>query len=230
MRIGPMSRAIGVCVALAPLSRALAVPLPSEVPASWELRFRFVDPERITVKLPAESEPRTFWYMLYTVENESGQTVQFMPSFELVTETRQVVPAQIGVHPAVYNAIKRRHRKTYPFLTEPVRMLGPMLHGEDHARDSVAIWPQFDAAASSFAVYVGGLSGETTRIPNPLFDPEKPEVALQKLPDGSSLEKVVNPKQFTLQKTLVLDYALPGTRATRMYAKPKRQPHHWTMR
>ena len=52
----------------------------------------------------------------------------------------------------------------------------------------------------------------------------------QKLPDGSGLEKVVNPKQFTLRKTLVPEYTLPGTRATRMYAKPQRQPHHWTMR
>jgi hypothetical protein len=210
-----------------------AGPQPAGVPQSWELRFAYLSPQRISVTLPGEAVGRTYWYVLYSVTNENRDTpeVQFLPTFTLMTDTMQVYPAEIGVHPSVYDAIKHRHRKTHPFLTEPVRTIGRLLLGEDNTRDSVAIWPDFDRQASSFTIYVGGLSGETQRIRNHRHDPTQPEVATETTEDGVTLEKLVNPKYFTLRKTLVLDYELPGNADTRGRAQAKlSRPHHWTMR
>jgi len=209
---------------------ALAVPEPGEVPKNWELRFEYLDPQRIAVQLPGEDVPRTYWYVVYTVTNESGQAIQFLPSFELMTDTMKVYPSEIGVHPAVYEAIKKRHRKTHPFMTEPVRMIGRLLHGEDNARDSVAVWADFDPHASRFTVFGGGLSGETRQVRNPLHNASKPEVAMEEMPDGSTLETVVNPKHFTLRKTLVIRYEFPGAESTRDRSKPRGRPHTWIMR
>ncbi len=225
-----MQRLTIIVVVLAAVRGAAAQPAPNVVPQGWELRFRYVVPQRISVTLPTEKEPRTFWYLLYTVENDSGELVQFLPTFDLMTDTMKVYPSDIEVHPAVYEAIIGRHKKTHPFLTEPVRVVGRLLRGEDHARDSIAVWPDFDAKASRFTVYVAGLSGETKRLRNPRFDPAKPEMVAEKLPDGSTIDKVVNPKYFTLRKTLVLDYVLPGSEGTRARAKPQPQPHTWTLR
>ena len=62
----------------------------------------------MSVFLPGESEPVIYWYMLYTVVNESGQDVEFYPTFDLVTDTLQVVVAGEDIHPAVVDAIKAR--------------------------------------------------------------------------------------------------------------------------
>ena len=233
MRTMSIRRFVTLSVALAAIGSVSAAPQPAQVPQSWELRFEYLTPQRISVRLPGDAQPRTYWYLLYTVtnENQDHPEVQFLPVFTLMTDTMKVYRAEIGVHPAVYDAIKHRHRKTHPFLTEPVRVIGRMRHGEDNARDSVAIWPDFDPKASSFTLYVGGLSGETERVRNQRFDPAKPEVVAETMPDGTTLEKVVNPKYFTVRKTLALDFELPGNETTRNRAQAKlTRPHRWTMR
>src|SRR5262245_16969078 len=64
---------------------------PSIIPISWELNFRHGSLERISV--PVEGRDRFFWFMRYTVVNNSGKDVLFTPSFELVADTGQVTAA-----------------------------------------------------------------------------------------------------------------------------------------
>ena len=45
-----------------------------------------------------------------------------------------------------------------------------------------------------------------------------------------ALETVVNPKHFTLRKTLVIRYEFPGAKSTRSKSKPRGRPHTWIMR
>ena len=65
-----------------------------------------------------------------------------------MTNTMQVLPGNPGIHPFVFQAIKRRHQPTYPLLVEPVKAMGRLLQGPDNAKSSVAIWPQFDPQAN----------------------------------------------------------------------------------
>jgi hypothetical protein len=62
-----------------------------------------------------------------------------------------------------------------------------LLQGEDNAKDGVIIFTDIDSEARNFQLFVSGLSGETAEVKNP-----------------------VTGKPVILQKTLELDYNVPG--------------------
>ena len=184
---------------------------------SWQLDFRFHDLQRIDVRLPGDRHATSYWYMLYTVTNNTGRDVEFYPTFELVTDTMQVVTAGDEISPSVYDAIRGRHKKMYPFFRTPIDASGKVLQGADNARTSVAVFHDFDANASSLKVFVAGLSGEIERLGNPVYDENQPESAQ-------------NRRFFTLRKTLAIGYDLPGDPQTRRSAEPMRRGWDWVMR
>jgi hypothetical protein len=194
-----------------------AAPAPSLAPVSWELKFRFQDPQRVSVYVPGQAQPVVYWYMLYRIENLSRQEVEFYPQFDLVTDRLEVVKSELTVSPEAFQAIFRRANNT--LLLPPHKVTGKLQRGQDRARHGVAIWRDFDAKARSFTVYVSGLSGETKRVKNPTFDPDKPED-----------EK--NRRYYTFRKTLAVPYAFPGSKQTRTRVKPERVPNgqKWIMR
>src|SRR5436190_997985 len=61
-------------------------PKPSLYPKTWELSFEHGKPTRVVVQAKPTDVPRAYWYMIYTVTNNTDQEQLFMPSFELVTE------------------------------------------------------------------------------------------------------------------------------------------------
>ena len=201
------------------ISSTQAAPEPALAPRAWELDFEFSDPQRITVRVPGEAEARIFWYVIYRVTNETRREIHFYPTFEIVTSKYRVYPSDLATHPKVYNTIKKRHAKTHPFLVEPVDALGRLLQGEDNTRASVAIWSAFDADedVDKFMLYIGGLSGEVTKVRNPHFDP-------------SSQVTKKNPRFFVLRKTLAVEYSLPGNRKTQRKVRPVRVERTWVMR
>lgn len=216
-----MTRVCGVilCAMVTCLSagRALAAPGMPSVSMSWELTFEFHDPQRITLTLPGEMQPITYWYLLFKVTNETGSEVEFYPSFRLVTDTLQVVEGGANVNPAVYDAIAERHKGQYPFFAPPTEITGTLLQGEENARVSAAVFRMFDPTAARFTVYISGLSGDIDRIPNPATKPANP---------GSSDA----PRFFLLRRTLAITYDLPGDVHTRLEATPIRRSRTWVMR
>lgn len=197
--------------------RLAAAPTPEIAPRHWELDFDFEDLRRIDVVLPGDRRSTTFWYMLYTVTNNSGEDVDFYPSFELVTNSMQVVVGGDHISPTVYDSIAALHRKLYPFFRDPTQVTGKLLQGPDNARTSAVVFRDFGPDASTFAVYVGGLSGEIVSVPNPVYDPDEEESA-------------DNPRFFALRKTLAIKYDLPGDLRTRRDAPPMRRKIDWVMR
>jgi hypothetical protein len=171
--------------------------------------------------------------MLYKVTNNTGRERIFFPTFEVVYQTSDAlgsVEADMGINPAVFAAIKKQHAKGHPFLVEPVRAIGRLLQGEDNAVTGVAIWPAFDDRADRFSIYVAGLSGQTQLVPNPAYDPDLPETQSQTLPDGTTIALTLNPRLFTLRKTLKIDYHLPGDPLSHRSVKPVETAHAWVMR
>jgi len=207
-----------LCLAAVAVPQGLrAVPEPVNAPDSWELNFRYQDPQRVSVFLPGQAKPVVYWYMLYTVENATGHEVDFYPEFELVTDTLKVVRSEVGVSPEAYRAVQRRSGD--PLLVPPERALGRLLRGKDRARRSVAIWRDFDPKAKAFKIYVSGLSGEVKRLRNPSFDPTRPE-------------SKTNKRYFILRKTLEIGYKFPGAESTRSQTVPGRvrDGQKWIMR
>lgn len=213
--------AAGVALAMAVGAHSDPPPKPSQVPVSWQLEFEYQHVRSITLSLPGEKKPRTFWYLLYTVTNRTGSEQVFVPDFVLYTDTGQVLRAGQGVSTVVFKAVEKRHNN--PLLMNLGRMTGRILQGEDNAKDGVAIWRNFDPAARKFDVFAGGLSGERARVklPSPIEVTEQAE-------DGTP--RKVTKTEITLIKTLRLSYAIPGEAAARPRTLPTPLKKDWVMR
>jgi hypothetical protein len=156
---------------------------PNRVPISWELTFKHGNLERVTV--PVDGKDQTFWFMRYTIVNNAGRDILFTPNFEILAESGTSVAALKIVPAAVFDKIKSMYNN--PLLLSPINIDGKLLQGEDNAKDSVAIFPELDPNSRNFALFVMGLSGETSEVMNP-----------------------IKKQPVILQKTLQLDYNLPG--------------------
>ncbi len=204
-------------------------PAPAPLPVSWEIELKFLDPRRIEVRLPGQSEPEVYWYLVYTAINRSQATQRFYPQFQLVTEDLTVFDTDVGIDRRVFEAIRERHKVTHPFLVSPTEVIGELKVGEDNARESVAIWRNVKMSGNTLAIYVAGLSGETHLLRNPAYDPARPETVRLEV-NGLEREVTVNPRFFVLRKTLELRYRLPGSEAARQTADPVRESVRWIMR
>ena len=168
---------------------SVAAPEPSRVAVSWELNFKYGSMDRVYVTI--DGKQMAYWYMRYTVINNSGRDVLFTPSFEIVANTGTVQAAfketngKDNIPNAVFEKIKEVQKNR--LLQSPNGIYGKLLQGEDNARDGVIIFPAFEPDAREFQLFVMGLSGETAEVKNP-----------------------VSGKPVILQKTLELDLRLPG--------------------
>ena len=183
-------------------SHAFAAPEPSIVPVSWELNFRHGDIQRLITSV--NGKPETYWYMRYTVINNSNQDVLFTPDFQLSTDTGQVQTAFKDVPNSVINQIKSMYKNTQ--LLGPTEILGKLLQGEDNAKDGVIVFSNIDPDARDYQIFIAGLSGETAQVDNP-----------------------VSHQPAVLQKTLILDYLLPG-QAIGIQPHPKLKAVKWVMK
>jgi len=190
---------------------------PSIAPKSWELKFRYQDPQRISVVIPGQKEPVLYWYVLYTVEDPAKHEVDFYPQFDLVTDTLKVIPSEVKVSPEAFQAIKRQTNDA--LLLTPEKIVGKLQRGADRVRHGVAIFRDFDPKAKGFTLFVSGLSGEMKRVKNPGFDKDKPEG-----PD--------NLRYMVFRKTLAVPYKFPGSEGRRSESTPERviDGQKWIMR
>ena len=175
----------------------LAPPAPALVPepGTWQLDFQLHgDPQRLEITLPGATESKTYWYFLYTVINNTGKERDFYPQLQLFTNTLMLYQAGVAVRRPVFEAIRDRYADTIPLLEPESLVTGRILVGLDNARDSVAIFEDFDHHATAAKIFVAGLSNETALVRSPRDD--------NKQSDSS--------KEFLLRKTLVLQYQVPG--------------------
>src|SRR5436190_24031849 len=82
-------------------------PKPSPYPKTWQLDFTHGKPKRIVVTPEGEKTPKAFWYMTYTVTNNTGKEQLFLPAFELVTQDGKINRNDINIPKGVFEAIKK---------------------------------------------------------------------------------------------------------------------------
>ena len=188
-----MSRPVSAALTVLALAAGFAVafPEPSRTPVSWELKFESAPPRRIVVDVPGNG-PKAYWYVTYTVTNNTDADQQFLPEFEWVTNDGKVVRSDKGVPPAAFEAIKAKAANK--LLENSVKIGGTLRQGEDQAKDGVAIWEETNARLGDFTIFVGGLSGENVQVTD------------------SSGKVMTNEagKPLLLFKTWQLDYRLAG--------------------
>ncbi len=148
---------------------ALAAPLradyptPSPYPVSWELTLTHSDPKRILVQGPGDSNPAAYWYITYHVVNKTDRdTILFYPSFEMMLEDGRVIRSDMGIAPAVFDAIKQREHLKY-LQSEDV-IGGELRQGEDQSKDGVAIWAEPRLRMGTFTIFIAGFWGESATV------------------------------------------------------------------
>ena len=187
-------------------ARAGKHPEPSlyPLPNAWYFTFKHGMPRRIVVDVPGLKVPTAYWYLSYTVTNNSGKEADFLPDFEMVTEDGKIRPSDRNIPLPVFDAIKKVLGND--LLVSPTQVAGPLHQGEDQAKDSVAIWEEPSARMGTFSIYVGGLNSEFIHATD---NDGKPVPVLDK--DGNPvLDAAGKPVPITLRKTLELDYVIYG--------------------
>lgn len=173
---------LGMLSAVTPL--ALAAPEPEAIPRRWQIRVIAGDLRCMLVDVPGVG-PRTYLFMTFKAVNDSGEDLDFAPSFELATNTGQLVRSGRNVpHPAVQEIMRKID---HPLLETELGVQGRFLQGEAHAKEGLVVWEATDMEASEYTVFMSGFSGETKTIVRP--------------DDGSN---------HMLRKTLMLTHAGTG--------------------
>lgn len=201
-----------VLVVLANMAVAGPEPAVVQGPGLWTVEVRFEPPQQIVLPRMG-SGPARFWYMILTVTNRTGQDVEFYPRFELMTDTFQIAPAGLNVPAVAFERIKERHQGRYPLLETPANVGNRILQGEDNAKDIAVIWPDFDARAESFKIFVTGLSNETAVVNHPV-----------------AVDAAGRPVQVFLRKALELNYAFRGDPTLRDSVEVVYKGKEWVMR
>lgn len=186
-----------------------AAPEPDLVSKSWQFEFSADAPRAIAVK-NLRGKYEWFWYVTYKVENNTGRERLFTPEIVVGTDKGDIVRAGRGVPTRVFDAVKKQVGNR--LLESPTEVVGRLLRGEDHAKESVAIWPAFKHNVDMVTVYFGGLSGETKVVKTP--DPTDPSKT----------------KEFVLTKTIEMKFSFPGAPLSPQDQAVVTGPKKWIMR
>ena len=194
---------------------SFSAPEPAIVPApnQWTLNVVYNQPQQITVKIPGQRTPQRFWYVILTITNNTNIDVPFYPTCELVTDTFQIIPAYRDTRNLVFDKIKARYKKKFPFLESLETADCRILQGEDNTQDLVIIWPDFEPKAKNISLFIAGLSNETIVVEHPT----------QKDPNA-------NPEKIYLRKTLELQYSIGGDPNFRSNTSLVFKAMNWVMR
>jgi hypothetical protein len=185
----------------------------------WTLDITYDAPQPILVP-GLKGEKDVYWYVIYTITNNTKADREYVPSFTLFTDTGVVSKA--GVYPTAFDLIKAERSTKYKFLENVAQMTAVAANkvkmGADNARTGVAIFPPLDRATQKFTLFIGGLSGEYIERP----DRSTKKVEPTHLQEGEKLTR--------LFKTLVLDYNFPGDKWWRNLDTPIFVSKKWTWR
>ena len=182
------------------------------LPSAWYLNFRHGLPKRIVVDVPGKKTPGAYWYLTYTVTNNSGKEQQFLPDFQMVTQDGKIHQSDRNIPLPVFEAIKKQEGND--LMITPTEVAGPLHQGEDQAKDSVAIWEEPMARMGTFNIYVGGLNSE---------------FVLAKDNDGKDMTDA-DGKPITLRKTLELTHVVWGDEYKPGLDEVHDKPERWIMR
>jgi hypothetical protein len=202
---------LGLAVALPATAARADYPKPNPYPTSWELKFEHQTPHRVVVKVPGDDTPKAYWYMTYTITNDSDKERVFFPVLTLLYQDGEVARSDDKLGPQVFIAIKAQVKDK--FLENAVLMGGEIRLGPDEGRDGVAIWPEvknLPHGMGTFNIFISGISGEWAAFPltnddgTPKLDDQGHQM-YQTEKDADGKDQIIR-----LWKTLELTYHING--------------------
>ncbi len=198
-----------------------SAPEPGLVDMAWRVDMTHGTPQSILITNPGEKTPTLFWYMTYTVTNNTGKDIMFAPVLSLYTSTGKTVRSGAGVNSGVFGKIKTLLNN--PLLQNNATVAGKLLQGKDHAKDVVVIFRNFDRRATGFSIFFSGLSGETVKV-------KLPRKIKVKEVDGKGNVVEVEKDTVLLTRCLRMNYRLNVAANSRDKANLKFLGNRWVMR
>ena len=188
----------------------VAAPRPSLAPAAgiWTLDVVYTHPTQYSAR-DKEGNVQRYWYMVLSLTNNTGEDVPFYPKFEMMTDTWQMSKADFGITTRIYSALKRMNEGSFPFLVSMDEVDNVILEGEDNAVDLLVVWKDFDVKAKGAKFFFAGMSNETAVV------------------ETESEDETV---RHILQKTLELNYSIPGDERKRDSQQLVFDSQRWIMR
>ncbi len=187
-------------VALTPSSAPADYPKPREVPVRWELDFKS-GPLRLYI----DAQNRPWWYFTYEVINRTGRDRVWAPLLVLYNDQGEIIRSGTNVPLGVTNEILDLLGN--PLLMPQNQVIGNLLQGPEHAVEGLAVWPANFLNVTEMNLFISGISGETAEVANP-----------------KTGERVI------FQKTLQIDYVIPGDPLARGSDPVSVQDQRWIMR
>lgn len=175
-------------------------PKPREVPVRWELNFK-PGPLRLYI----DSQNRPWWYFTYEVVNRTGRDRVWAPLLVLYNDQGEILRSGTNVPLSVTNEILDLLGN--PLLMPQNQVIGNLLQGPENAVEGLAVWPANFLNVTEMNLFIAGISGETAEASNPVTG-----------------EKVI------FQKTLQIDYVIPGDPLARGSDPVTVQDQRWIMR
>ena len=197
----PLRAALAAVAVLSAVGSVLAYPRPAAVAPRWELEFE-AGPLRLYVD-PVEGN--AYWCFTYKVTNRTGHDQVWAPSLTLFTDAGEIRPSGRGVPSRV--AVNLRELLGNELLENQNAIIGEILHGREHAREGLVIWPAGNLEVNEVSLFVAGTSGETVTVENPITG-----------------------KPVLLRKTLQRDYLIPGEALARGSRPAGLVREQWVMR
>lgn len=183
---------------------SLTPPEPDPVPRRWQLDIE-TGPLRVASFDIKGQGRQAYFYMTFTVTNNSGEDLLFAPAFEMAMD-HQVIRSGRQVPLEVTRALLESTQQ--PLMQDQISIIGQLLQGKENSKQGLIVWPANEMATRELTVYAAGFSGETATV-------ERPDTK----------EKVV------LRKTLMIRYAAPGDLTqNRTVPIPTAEPPRWIMR
>jgi hypothetical protein len=183
---------------------AMSPPEPEPIPRRWQLDID-VGPLRVATFDVKDQGRQAYFYLTYTVTNNSGEDLLFAPSFELAMD-HQVLRSGRQIPLEVTK--KLLDQTQIPQIEDQISIIGQLLQGKENAKHGLVVWPANELATLDLTLYAAGFSGETATV-------ERPD----------NKEKVV------LRKTLMVRYASPGDLSQNGQDPiPTAEPSRWIMR
>ncbi|UCD76378.1 MAG: hypothetical protein JSV91_05520 [Phycisphaerales bacterium] len=201
VRIRPLHvLAASLCVLVLACS-VLAYPKPAQVPYRWELTFEPGD-----LRLYVDTETGlSYWYFAYKVTNRTGKDQIWAPTCTLFTDVGEIMKSGRGVPSRVTGDLLEL--LSNEFLQSQNAIIGEIRQGAEHAKEGLVVWPARNLTVNELSLFVGGISGETVRVANPLTG-----------------------EQVILRKTLHRDYLIRGDALARGSKPVELVDENWILR
>lgn len=188
------------------LGQAFAAPQPEVVPRRWQLDVVAGDLRVTTIDVP-EVGPRAYFHVTFLVTNNSGEDVNFYPSFDLTTDEMEILRSNRGVPTAVVRRLLDRSSRGHVDLKSEMEAQGLLLQGPEYAREVLVVWPCLGFKVDEVNIFAQGFSGETRTVAKP--DTGEP---------------------YTLRKTLWLQHEVPGEIDPEARTPLRRTREQWILR